>query len=730
MVRRYFLLGVVLAVALGLIVATYFLARQWETNRIYGAFRGIASDRANAVEEQLRDQLFKIEYLRAVYRSSDEAQEDDLGLFVQEFRRLAQEAFADDTEIRTVAYAPRVTEVSRKAVTAWLRFIDNDFEIVEMDQAGRIITAPSRPEYYPMVAAEPVRSNARLRGLDLLTDPNAREAMERALETGEVIAAPPALQAARMLSPNDFRVFVALQVAMPTTIPDGYIMLSLKVDQIIKSALSGNSPAGVDIFFYDHGQTDTLLYTHGSRTRTLADPIDANGTAPFELQMELPAASRTWRVVARPAPAFFENQTYTLANSVLAGGLLSTTILVVFLLLFIRRSIRIEGLVAERTEQLTREVESHKAAEDALKVSQERTTNAVLRTNRHIRKIELLSEMGELLQTCRSLEEAYEVTARFVQRLFPNGNGTLQVFHESRKYLETVASWGDHPIDEAVLLPDQCWALRRGKVHVSSERDLICPHIIDYGLVDRPHLCLPLVAQGETLGVIHLTSTDPEVATSDENSTSIDGTTGFGETLQRLGSAAAEHAALAIANIRLRETLRQQSVRDPLTGLFNRRHMEESLDREIHRALRSESRLGLVVIDIDFFKRFNDEHGHDAGDRVLKAVAEFLERSVRQEDIVCRFGGEEFVLVLPGASQLVTSAKSEELREGVQSVTVETNGGVLPGITISAGVAMLGGDISTRDELFGAADQALYRAKAAGRNCVRLHGDDTGENGG
>jgi diguanylate cyclase (GGDEF)-like protein len=168
----------------------------------------------------------------------------------------------------------------------------------------------------------------------------------------------------------------------------------------------------------------------------------------------------------------------------------------------------------------------------------------------------------------------------------------------------------------------------------------------------------------------------------------------------------------------LREALRAQSTKDPLTGLYNRRYLQEMLDREIRRAIRSEQHLGVLMLDLDHFKKFNDTYGHEAGDAVLRETASFLVRSIRVEDFVCRYGGEEFVVVLPTADLRAAEARAERIRSKLRDLVVMHDGRSLGVITVSVGVAALPDHGMSEKELLQAADAALYRAKRGGRDRV------------
>jgi diguanylate cyclase (GGDEF)-like protein len=217
-----------------------------------------------------------------------------------------------------------------------------------------------------------------------------------------------------------------------------------------------------------------------------------------------------------------------------------------------------------------------------------------------------------------------------------------------------------------------------------------------------------MMAQGETLGVLHLIRLDGQ---------------DLDESQLRLATMVAERIGLATANLRLREVLKAQSIRDPLTGLFNRRYMEESFERELHRANRDGSTIGAIMLDLDHFKQFNDIFGHDGGDVILKEFSELLLARTRKEDIVCRYGGEEFLIILPGASQADTQSRAESLLGAVRNIAVSSRGRELGPISASVGVAVYPKHGNTMASLIGAADEALYEAKARGRDCVILAGE-------
>jgi diguanylate cyclase (GGDEF)-like protein len=359
-----------------------------------------------------------------------------------------------------------------------------------------------------------------------------------------------------------------------------------------------------------------------------------------------------------------------------------------------------------------RDLARRRQAEEAAQEARARLQVSVSQLEKRAAEITLLSRLAQLLQVCQTEEEAYRVIAGSAQKLFPTESGALCVLRGSRQLAEVVASWGDAPGTASMFPPEDCWALRSGRSHCVEEAGsaLFCPHVKPAPALC--YLCIPLMAQGEALGVLHFQGAlqqEPETEAMQER---------LKAAKKELASTLAEHIALALANLRLRDTLRIQSICDPLTGLFNRRYMVESLERELHRATRSERPLGAILVDIDHFKKYNDTYGHEAGDALLKELGKFLQGQVRGGDIACRYGGEEFALILPEASPEVTLRRAEQMREGVKRLNVVHHGQPLGRIALSLGVAAHPGDGQTPQELLRAADAALYQAKERGRDRV------------
>jgi diguanylate cyclase (GGDEF)-like protein/PAS domain S-box-containing protein len=350
-----------------------------------------------------------------------------------------------------------------------------------------------------------------------------------------------------------------------------------------------------------------------------------------------------------------------------------------------------------------RDVTQRKQAEAALRESNQKLRGLLADLEKQTREIALLSDLADFLQASQTVEDAYAAIAQYAGWLFPATTGAVYAYSPSRNDLAAVAVWGEAGGDSLAraFTPEECWALRRGRVHLVAEASpgLACRHAASTSPAGS--LCVPMMAQGDAHGVLHLQAA-PAAG-------SLDG-------LQRVAVMLAEHTALALANLNLRETLRSQSIRDPLTGLFNRRYLEETLDREIRRAERAQRSFGIMMIDADHFKQLNDLHGHQAGDAVLQTLGKTMLAIIRGGDVACRFGGEEFVLMLPEASLEATRRRAEELRERVSQLNVPFRGQLVGRVTLSVGVAAYPEHGLTREALMRAADQALYEAKQAGRN--------------
>jgi diguanylate cyclase (GGDEF)-like protein len=319
----------------------------------------------------------------------------------------------------------------------------------------------------------------------------------------------------------------------------------------------------------------------------------------------------------------------------------------------------------------------------------------------------LQSETDDLLQSCLTVDEAHGIAIRYFEKQFPKMSGAIFAIPQGRNVMEVLGKWGMPAVRSDSFPMEECWGLRRGRINrtLGSDPKLACEHIGP--IIPDCAICVPMMAHGEILGILYF---DTGIGKRPS------GIAPLSEAQERAVRTLSEHLSLAVANLNLRESLRIQSIRDPLTGLFNRRYMEESLEREIRRAMRKELLLSILMVDIDHFKAFNDAWGHEAGDAILREIASLFQQQMRAEDIACRYGGEEFLLVLPEADVDAAQKSAERLLSGVRSMQVAHYGKVLEGVTLSIGIACFPGHATTPVSLIHAADAALYRAKENGRN--------------
>jgi diguanylate cyclase (GGDEF)-like protein/PAS domain S-box-containing protein len=350
-----------------------------------------------------------------------------------------------------------------------------------------------------------------------------------------------------------------------------------------------------------------------------------------------------------------------------------------------------------------RDITPLKHSELALQETNQALQDRVDDLHQRHQEMRLLGEMNDFVQSCLTVQEAYGAISNLVGPLFPHCAGHLFIINPSRNLAEIVSSWGCPVTVAPDFHPQDCWALRRGRSHwvEPHQANLRCRHSPADGMATT--LCLPMQAQGETQGLFYLSTETP---------------TALSEAKRQLARTVAEQLSLAIANLHLRETLQHQSIRDPLTGLFNRRYLEESLQQSIQRAQRHQHPIGVIMLDIDHFKSINDTYGHEAGDRALQAVGQILRDRVRGSDIACRYGGEEMTLVLPESSLAIAQARAEAIRSAIAQLQVNYQGIPLRSFTASLGVACFPNHGLTASALIRTADAALYQAKFHGRNQV------------
>jgi diguanylate cyclase (GGDEF)-like protein/PAS domain S-box-containing protein len=349
-----------------------------------------------------------------------------------------------------------------------------------------------------------------------------------------------------------------------------------------------------------------------------------------------------------------------------------------------------------------RDITARKRAEESLQSVNNALLASVAELQRRDDEMKSLIRLSDLLQSCTSQAEAYQVVGLMANELFAGDSGGLAISHARDQCFQTVVHWGSETPLKSQFSFEACWAIRCGHLHevIDPQTDLLCQHFFQ-----RPqagYLCVPLIVQGGISGLLFITNTPGKVSGS----------------RQRLAVAVSETVQISLSNLKLRDDLREQAIRDPLTGLCNRRFLEENLRRELHRAARGHSPLCVALLDIDDFKHFNDTFGHDAGDSMLSQLAQMLCEKLRKSDIACRYGGDEFVLVVPGSSLPDTYQRVEQIRVLVKEKDIRHGRSALTTPTLSAGIAGAPEHGSTPAELLHAADNAMYAAKRAGGDRV------------
>lgn len=313
---------------------------------------------------------------------------------------------------------------------------------------------------------------------------------------------------------------------------------------------------------------------------------------------------------------------------------------------------------------------------------------------------ELLARMTQRLQGCENFDDVINVAELFAPNIAPGIAGRLYVFDRDPWQMRCVAQWLSPADDEATFHPDACWAVRRGQSHppVNGEPDVACYHLP--ASQAESALCVPLIAQGEAIGLLSFQNITPENAPA-----------------RAYLELMAEALGLALANQRLRDALLEKALFDPLTGLRNRHHLEDTLHTQMTQAMRNGEPLSCMMIDIDHFKSINDRFGHEAGDQVIKNVATIVQRASHDGGLAFRYGGEEFLVLLPGAGEAEAHACAQKIYNGVHALSLRYGLTEIGPVDVSIGIASYP-EHAQSDNLLRAADVALYRAKELGRSRI------------
>jgi diguanylate cyclase (GGDEF)-like protein/PAS domain S-box-containing protein len=357
------------------------------------------------------------------------------------------------------------------------------------------------------------------------------------------------------------------------------------------------------------------------------------------------------------------------------------------------------------------DITPRKQVEHELQQANSRLSQSLMETEEHNQEIVLLQEMGDLFQTCQTAEETCQVFEQYIVQIFPESSGALYTFQKNVSFLEAVSSWGDPPIQELLINKEDCWGLRRGRVHrvISSDAMLPCPHF--KARDGEVSLCVPMLANNETMGILHLRFLCQDC--SQEG-----GLTAWVEAKEQLAIMVTYQMAMAMVNLNLRQMIQQHAIRDALTGLFNRYYLCETLQRELSRAQRHQSSFGIILIDVDHLKEINNSQGYDVGDQVLKAVATYLATHVRGSDVTCRYGDDEFMVALFDSSLDITYARALQFNQEINQLVLEIQGRPIGPLSTTIGVAAFPAHGIIIDHVLQAATAALYRAKEKGNGGV------------
>ena len=698
----------ILTIVAGLTVTivVFFAFQAAERSRMLAEFQNVAADRAQAIRAEVAEDATELDLLASYLNASQELSEDRLSAFSLEFGRFVRRIPNQEPDTQAVALVSRVPAAGRQAFEAvGTREFASTFRITETDSSGEIRAAGRRSVYYPVTVIEPLEHTMTLVGLDLQSIPALRTAIDHAVASGRVTASSTVrLPLASGNKPVIWYFLSVYRAAGSAGSPAargqmiGIAALAFRVDVMIDFALRDVSPAGIDLELLDLQAPPGQQVLYYRKAKVPGYEVTPSVRNWLSWSTTIDAGERTWTIRAYPTIEFMIRHRSWQSWILLAGGLLLTAMGSLYFAGGLRRAERVESLVAERTQALGLEIEKHEELEKALADSRASLAGQVERLNERNRNVQLLNEVGDVLQSCVSTDEAYPVIREHLPRLLPGTSGALYIQDPEKKVYTAMAEWGDNPPGNAAFAAEDCWALRRGKVHAvtGTTTALSCRH--SSAGPEEVSLCIPIAATGRTVALFHATRCPEEG--------------------HAFAVSVAEHIGLALANLMLRSDLRQLSIRDPLTSLFNRRYMEETLQIEIRRAERKEHSIGVIMLDIDHFKTFNDRFGHAAGDELLQSLGSLIRSNLRAGDIACRYGGEEFVLILPEASEEVARHRAEDLRERARQLEVRHLDTVLGPVSISLGVGLYPDHGRTRDEILASTDAALYQAKEGGRDRV------------
>jgi diguanylate cyclase (GGDEF)-like protein/PAS domain S-box-containing protein len=357
------------------------------------------------------------------------------------------------------------------------------------------------------------------------------------------------------------------------------------------------------------------------------------------------------------------------------------------------------------------DITTGKNAQEAIKQARDNLEEALNQLERRNQQNKIIIEMRDMIEVTEAMHELPPVIISNMKRLFPGSAGALFYRDLGKQEMEKIATWNEFPddVDKGTIACKDCPAYTKGHPYIVDDTSTndICPSMKN--TTARLYACIPIMERGEVIGLLHI---------RDSESLSAEARKRLLIELKETSAPIYAYLSLSISNLRLTESLKNQAIKDPLTGLFNRRFLMESFNKEIARASRKKTNISIVMIDIDHFKKFNDEWGHAAGDELLTRLGKFFMENIRESDIACRYGGEEFVILMPEINASTAFNRIDKMREEVKKLKVHYDNQLLPHIALSMGISEYPANGNGVDELLRLADEALYKAKQEGRDRV------------
>lgn len=335
------------------------------------------------------------------------------------------------------------------------------------------------------------------------------------------------------------------------------------------------------------------------------------------------------------------------------------------------------------------------------------------------KEVNILNEMTKQISLAVTQPEFFSLVQKYMKQLFSSESGSIYIISEDGKMFDEVLNWGEIYASDN-LDSNTCWALRTGRqynIGVNTESNLICKHLIVDKIIASSinATCIPMISSTGVIGIFSLRSKANYFVKLNMP------TERRKFDRQQIVVAVAENITLAYSNLKSRLELEKKSIIDSLTGLYNRRYMFETLDKEIHIATKQDSSIGIIMLDIDNFKLFNDKYGHAYGDTILQSLGNMVNSLIRKEDTACRYGGEEFLIILPRMNRNETKKFAEILLRSTREQKIVFNDNKINNehiLTISIGFSIFPGNGFNSLEILNSTDAALYEAKKAGKNCI------------